>query len=442
MFQQVVIFILSFNITLLHACSNCLLFNYIDVECQREVILEAEHLQVSTAHIIPEISGAVDAPCQRYPYLVSLQFKDIFGEQDGKEIFRFIHFCGGTLIAPNLVLTAAHCIYQKNQWKVKDMRMSNIAEGELYLESVFVARQPCCRHMQGHQRIQAVKYFLPEEYNGDVVKGDDILILQLESNFNYEGPFVKYSIPETNKPFVHVDKYTTVGFGATIAAEVNAFSEHVKYLQLALLNKMDLDSCNELVATPEPINKDKNVCFFNNTADTCQGDSGGPVLMADWLGLSDIVGDPELDVQVGITSYGPDGSCGERGIYHGVYTNVQYYENWIRKVIGKVEKKAIVQAPPNIKMPVITSVLFPDPVPITVPANAPISVPITYSRPGYCYLKADRGFCDAALPFYYYDTREKRCKQFLWSGCGGNKNQFETYAECLLQCSTTLNVFS
>eukprot|EP01023_Acetabularia_acetabulum_P004111 TRINITY_DN11729_c0_g1_i2.p1 TRINITY_DN11729_c0_g1~~TRINITY_DN11729_c0_g1_i2.p1 ORF type:complete len:473 (-),score=48.41 TRINITY_DN11729_c0_g1_i2:163-1581(-) len=416
------------------AFPNGRLFNHVDPACYRDVALEADDLNVDAGFIISEISGAVDAPCQRYPYLVSLQFKDIFGEKDGEEQFRFIHFCGGTLLSPNLVLTAAHCVYQKNDWQVKDVRMNNEAEGELYQDSVFVARQPCCRHMKGYQRIQAVKYYLPEGYSGDVVQGDDILILQLSEGFEYEGPFVKYQVKESDKdaPFMHIDKYTTVGFGATFGGEVDMFYDYVKYLQLALMTKMDVETCNELVETPEPISKQKNLCFFNNTADTCQGDSGGPVLRADWLGLSDIVGNADLDVQVGITSYGPDNSCGDRGIYPGVYTNVQFYEDWIYQIIKKANNQVVM----TIKIPIIESILFPIQ---STTEQAPITVPITYSRPGFCFLRAESGFCDAALPFYYFDSRERRCKSFIWSGCGGNKNRFETYADCLFQCNLPQN---
>ena len=44
------------------------------------------------------IIGGFQTPMERYPYTVSLQSTGIDG-----------HFCGGSLIAPDVVLSAAHC---------------------------------------------------------------------------------------------------------------------------------------------------------------------------------------------------------------------------------------------------------------------------------------------------------------------------------------------
>jgi secreted trypsin-like serine protease len=50
-----------------------------------------------SARVQPRILGGTDATQGRFPYFVSLV--------DGA----FFHQCGGTLIAPDVVLTAANC---------------------------------------------------------------------------------------------------------------------------------------------------------------------------------------------------------------------------------------------------------------------------------------------------------------------------------------------
>jgi Kunitz/Bovine pancreatic trypsin inhibitor domain len=46
-----------------------------------------------------------------------------------------------------------------------------------------------------------------------------------------------------------------------------------------------------------------------------------------------------------------------------------------------------------------------------------------------CSLKPETGLCMAALKRYYYDPVEKKCKEFVWGGCGGVV-PFETLEAC------------
>lgn len=51
-----------------------------------------------------------------------------------------------------------------------------------------------------------------------------------------------------------------------------------------------------------------------------------------------------------------------------------------------------------------------------------------------CNLEPDAGFCKAYMPNYYYNKKDKKCKQFIWGGCGGVV-PFETIEECEIQCN-------
>ncbi|KAI8435836.1 hypothetical protein MSG28_004052 [Choristoneura fumiferana] len=35
---------------------------------------------------------------------------------------------------------------------------------------------------------------------------------------------------------------------------------------------------------------------------------------------------------------------------------------------------------------------------------------------------------------YYYDVNERKCKTFVYGGCNGNSNRFETITECMERC--------
>ena len=51
-----------------------------------------------------------------------------------------------------------------------------------------------------------------------------------------------------------------------------------------------------------------------------------------------------------------------------------------------------------------------------------------------CSLPKQPGTCKASIPRYYYDYKEKRCGKFIYGGCGGNENNFETLEDCQERC--------
>ncbi|WP_437673982.1 BPTI/Kunitz domain-containing protein [Sorangium sp. So ce131] len=56
---------------------------------------------------------------------------------------------------------------------------------------------------------------------------------------------------------------------------------------------------------------------------------------------------------------------------------------------------------------------------------------------GRCTLPADPGICDAYFPMYYHDAETGVCRPFIYGGCDGNKNRFETIEECQAACPTS-----
>ncbi|XP_076348776.1 uncharacterized protein LOC143246253 isoform X2 [Tachypleus tridentatus] len=51
-----------------------------------------------------------------------------------------------------------------------------------------------------------------------------------------------------------------------------------------------------------------------------------------------------------------------------------------------------------------------------------------------CNLPSDAGQCSDYLKRYYYNPNYNGCRQFIYSGCGGNNNNFETKVECEDAC--------
>ena len=51
-----------------------------------------------------------------------------------------------------------------------------------------------------------------------------------------------------------------------------------------------------------------------------------------------------------------------------------------------------------------------------------------------CALPAVTGPCDGAFPRYFHNATSEQCERFIFGGCGGNENNFETLKECESQC--------
>ncbi|MGC4095403.1 MAG: BPTI/Kunitz domain-containing protein [Polyangiaceae bacterium] len=56
------------------------------------------------------------------------------------------------------------------------------------------------------------------------------------------------------------------------------------------------------------------------------------------------------------------------------------------------------------------------------------------TSPDRCSLPADSGLCAAAFMAFYYDASLGDCREFIWGGCGGNENRFNSLAECQAAC--------
>lgn len=42
--------------------------------------------------------------------------------------------------------------------------------------------------------------------------------------------------------------------------------------------------------------------------------------------------------------------------------------------------------------------------------------------------------CFAFIPSFSYHVAENACKQFIYGGCGGNNNRFNSLEECEAKC--------
>ncbi len=51
-----------------------------------------------------------------------------------------------------------------------------------------------------------------------------------------------------------------------------------------------------------------------------------------------------------------------------------------------------------------------------------------------CGQPLNDGICKMSISSWYFDTKSGECQFFLFGGCGGNDNRFDTYEACSWKC--------
>lgn len=228
------------------------------------------------------IVGGVEATPGEMPFIVSLQ-------TDGR------HFCGGSLIGPDVVLTAAHCVLAVNDFEVA-----------IGLHSL--------RDVQKVERFDVKNYLLHPNY-GVLSKNDsDFAIVKLAGRSKFKPILlnnVEISIPDQSSNEFAI-RSVTAGWGV-LSEEGGGLSLYLQKVEVPLVDSI---TCNK--AYNGKIT-DQMLCagFKEGKKDSCQGDSGGPLFVTDSDGNK---------ILVGVVSWGQGCARPEK---YGVYSKVSSVIDWI-----------------------------------------------------------------------------------------------------------------
>ena len=241
------------------------------------------------------VGGTQVSSVNKYPWMASI---NIGGS----------HSCGGSLIADNLLLTAAHCSSgSASQRKVSVWRydITKTPKQENAVEFDVVA-------MNTHPKYKTNSYGAP------IFDVSVWLLKQTSNPLNRTLVTVNYrktSYVAQSNDFIHA-----IGWGA-----LSQSGGAAKFLMEVDVPVVPIDVCQKQYKNFPDSLSEGNVCAAepNGGKDTCQGDSGGPVFL-----------NVEPPVVLGITSWGQ--GCAQKG-YPGVYANVGYFNDFVQSIVGKYQ---------------------------------------------------------------------------------------------------------
>lgn len=246
------------------------------------------------------VVGGTEVENGRYPYMVSLV--DCEGEA----------FCGGSLIAPNWVLTSADCggYAEKVQIGRHDLSSSE-EEGE--------DRRGGWRTRSTYEEID-VDYERRHPMFFGMTMQNDFNLIKLKQNSTY----LPVRLHDGNSSEVEAGTPVTVlGYGTIYPSG----SEMSNVLQEATISVVSNLACNvAYFCYSQSFITPSMMCAYGFMKDACDGDYGGPLILKGE--------DATQDVQVGIVSWGA--FCASP-IFPGVYARVSRRDYWIERTIGSNE---------------------------------------------------------------------------------------------------------
>ncbi|XP_046827988.1 uncharacterized protein LOC124428207 [Vespa crabro] len=242
-----------------------------------------------------------DSEFGEYPWQVAILKKDSTES---------VYVCGGTLISPRHIITAAHCV---KTYAGRDLR-ARLGEWDVNHDVEF--------YPYIERDIVSV-YVHPEFYAGTLY--NDIAILKLDHPIDFDkNPHITPACLPNKRDDFNGARCWTTGWGKDAFGEFGKYQNILKEVDVPIINNQVCESQMRRTRLGTSFNLHPGfICAGGEEGkDACKGDGGGPM-------VCERNGQWQL---AGVVSWGI--GCGQAGV-PGVYSRVSFYLDWIRQVIDQ-----------------------------------------------------------------------------------------------------------
>lgn len=198
--------------------------------------------------------------------------------------------CGGVLISQDLVLTAAHCLFDRNDRRLRAQDYTTITGSIVFGEGL---------------RRRVIRTIPHPQYNNQT-NANDIALLSLEPDPSQ----THATLSEWGDP-----SFLAPGTGLVVAGwGLTEYDEPSRSLLMATVPLSSSEACSNFWGNREP----GAFCAGGGPTDSCNGDSGGPIMHRIGPGRFQLLG---------VVSFGVE-DCGRPGA-PAVYARLAAYAPWI-----------------------------------------------------------------------------------------------------------------